>query len=220
MNLKVLKVVTGILTCVLLISNFSANAKSVCLNPHRWNEDPVYLMHGYCDRGYYIFGYITNSTAQLQAPAHSIGSVVWFNPNKMEETAAINGTNLTGYLDGIALMSCSDVGKEVYLQREGYDKEGPFIVASCAWQAHMFGSICYIGEVAEVGFKTAERWGMVSLVNNEKIVNRYREDNVQVFVNGGVTSSETPVDYRSWWLDQVEFTSGLKFKDMGVSCKP
>lgn len=162
-----------------------------------------------------IPGNITLKTWFTPAPEHTVGNVVWYSPGVMEATAKYRGLDLTGYLDGVSLMSPADIGKTVWINHPDFGWEGPYLVVDCAQQNHMYGVIVSRSEVVEVGFKTALRWGMVTNYR----VNEYRIEDVKVYIGEGYPYhlnflmyihygiNIDPVNYRQWFLDTVEFTS-------------
>jgi hypothetical protein len=177
------------------------------------------LKNGYCDfRDRWIPGLITDASYRRPAPQHIIGNVVWYNPGVMESVAQGKNIDLASYVDGIALMSVGDVGQTVWLKRPGGSWEGPFIVIDCSAQYHMFSSVYYGGEVAEIGFKTAERWGMVHLTPEGKIDTssiQWNLNDVEVFKGGSPPDAQSqPVHYVSWWKEQTKFTNGLGFPEI------
>jgi len=178
------------------------------------------LEKGYCDRyGYYIPALITYSTWERVAPTHSIGRAIRYNPFLMEATAERNGIDLTPFLDGVALLSCADVGQTVWIKRSGGDWEGPFVVADCIKREHMFAAICYKEELVEVGFRTAERWGMAHMEGEIVVTDRYVEYDVEVYKSPDPPApTSEPVNYRSWWLENARFTNGKSFSELGFHC--
>jgi hypothetical protein len=152
-------------------------------------------------------------------PDHAKGVVTWVNPNRMEDTASVNNIDLSPFKDGIALMSCSDVGETVWLKRQSHDWEGPFVVADCANPKHMFAAICYKGEIAELGFKTAVSWGLATYESEKVGIIRHTVDDVEIAKSSDVPSISTePVDYREWWLSKLKFVNGEVFTDMNFQC--
>lgn len=186
-----------------------------CISAHTEYDSYEDLVGGYCDRNdHYIYGLITIESWNITLPAYAKGNVVWYSPDLMEATAQAQGIDLSQYVDGVALMSCQDFGQVVWIKRPGYDWEGPFIVVDCAKRQHMFAAIYYNGEIAEVGFKTAERWGMVHIENGERIVSSYVALDVEIYKGSAPPQGGDSVDYRNWWLDQVQFTSGKSLGEL------
>jgi len=91
--------------------------------------------------------WVTRETWYTPAPFYSEGYSVWYDPWIIEATAHVRGMDLSGYLDGVALMSPADLGKEVWIRRDGHDWEGPFLVVDCAQQNHMYAAVVNHGEV-------------------------------------------------------------------------
>jgi hypothetical protein len=152
-------------------------------------------------------------------PDYAKGVVTWVNPHRMEDTASVNNIDLTPFKDGIALMSCSDVGETVWLRRPEHEWEGPYVVADCANKKHMFAAICYKREIAEVGFNTAVDWGLAYIEDDKvKIVSHTVQD-VEVFKSSDFPNpTGEPIDYPSWWLSKLKFVNGEKFEEMDFEC--
>ena len=94
-------------------------------------------------------------------PTKAVGNAVYYAPGVMEATAEIRGLSLDGYVDGVSLLTCREMGYPVWLKRPGYGWEGPFLVADCAAQGDLYTAVVHRGEVVEVGYETALRWGMI-----------------------------------------------------------
>ncbi len=147
----------------------------------------------------------------IPQPRLTDGWAVSYSPGIMEATAAFMGFDLTEYKDGVALMSCADVGHTVWIRRREewpdkfYEWDGPFLVVDCAeWDDH-YAIAMYFGEVIEVGFKTAERWGWVTRDWQGLHYTQYLE---WVDVWKGITPpaiAENAITYHEWFRDVVEF---------------
>jgi hypothetical protein len=142
------------------------------------------------------------------APVWFYSAAVWYDPYVMEGTAEWRGLDLTGYVDGIALLSPADIGLPVWLKRPGHDWEGPFLVVDSAMRGHFWPYATYIKEGLEVGHKTAAAWGMVD-DNGEKL---WRIDNVQVSkVDPQHLGNFTPVNYQEWFVENFEVEKDFNF---------
>ncbi len=177
------------------------------------------LENGYCDyRGRWIPGLITDESYRRAAPVHILGNIVWYNPGVMEQVASGKNIDLSSYVDGVSLMSVADVGQTVWLKRSGGSWEGPFIVIDCSASYHMFSNVYYGGEVAEIGFKTAQSWGMVSLTVEGKIDRsnvQWNLSNVEVYKGNSPPDGQSkPVRYVEWWMQHTKFTNGLGFPEI------
>lgn len=162
-------------------------------------------------------GLVTIETWYTPAPPYAYGSAVWYAPRVMEATAAYRQLPLDGYLDGVSLMSPSDIGRTVYLKRPGHDWEGPFLVVDCARRGDIWPVITKRGEIVEVGFQTAARWGMVNATEYDYGYDRpYRSANwkiegVEVLKMDTIPDwidHATPIDYVSWWAERAIFSNG------------
>lgn len=159
--------------------------------------------------GSWIPGLITHETWYTPAPIYSIGGAVFYAPNLMEATARWRGMSLAGYLDGVALMSPADLGRTVWIRRAGNAEfEGPFLSVDCAARQDMYGTVVIRGEVVEVGFETALRWGMVRGSESRWRTNDWRQE-VEVVVSDmrpAWTAHPLPTFYPKWWERRVEFS--------------
>ena len=144
---------------------------------------------------------VTYETWTTGHPAYSAGAATFYAPYVMEATADYRQLDLTAYVDGVSLMSPSDVGKVVWIKYDGV-WEGPFLSVDTAQQNHMCQAIQSRGEVIEVGYKTAERWGMVDWPK----VHEWKVD-VEVSLIPPEyldTCSIEKVYFPSWWTEQAE----------------
>jgi hypothetical protein len=167
------------------------------------------LRGGYCDHlGRYVPKLVTtDSYLTFRQPILTIGSITWYARGVME--SVVGGNLPPGYIDGIALMACSQAheGSTVYLDA-GSGWIGPFVAVDCPAQQHMYSNIVFDGDVAEVGFVTAQMLGMVSLNEaGEPIVNQYSLSSVKVCIsaNPGGDCAGNPVEFSSWWLENATF---------------
>lgn len=167
---------------------------------------------GYSGPDGWIPGWITWQSWFTPAPQHSIGNAVYYAPGVMEATAEVRELDLEEFLDGVALMSPADIGKTVWIKHPEYGWEGPFLSVDCAQQNDMYNVVIYRGEVIEVGFVTARKWGMV--VGGEtsrwwKPIS-WRLDEVEVFIGEELPDElGEPTDYVDWFLTFVEFRDTL-----------
>lgn len=123
----------------------------------------------------------------------------------MEATAKYRGFDLEGYVDGITLMSPADLGAEVWLKAPGREWEGPFLVVDCARRGDIWPVINFYGGVIELGFKTAERWGMVEQHSRWKAI-RWKERDVLVSkVPPSAGDRYEVINYRQWWISSAKF---------------
>ncbi len=163
----------------------------------------------YTDRGYCVPGYISSETWWTPAPQHSYGKAVWYAPYLMEATAEWRGMSLEGFEGGVAMMSPADIGQVVWLKRPGNTWEGPFLVVDVSANTHMWTTITQIGEIVEVGFETALRWGMVEGNQNGYSINEYMIRDVEVF-KGLHPPFETSVavNYVEWFESVLTWGNG------------
>lgn len=167
------------------------------------NNDPL---DGYFqeDRGW-IPGMISESSWMRGHPQYSYGAAVWYAPHVMEGTARARGLSLDGFLDGVSLMSPSDIGKTVWIRFPGQEWDGPYLVVDCAQINHHFAAVYYNKEVIELGWETALKYNMVG--PGRTVVDWSKHD-VQVWVGDERPLDDpgfAPVYYPDWWLSQVTF---------------
>ena len=173
----------------------------------------------YTDRGYCVPGQIASDTWWTPAPKHSYGKAVWYAPYLMNATAEWRGMSLEGFEGGVAMMSPADIGQVVWLKRPGEVEgnsaggagvwEGPFLVVDVSSRVHMWTTITQIGEIIEVDFQTALRWGMVEGNQNKYSINDYMIRDVEVY-KGLHPPFETSaaVDYVEWYEGIVAWGNG------------
>lgn len=149
---------------------------------------------------------ITVDTWFTPAPKYSYGKAVWYGRGVMEGTAYWRQLSLEDYLDGVALMSPADIGKTVWMRRPGHDWEGPYLVVDCAARGDMPRVAGVIGEVVEVGFETAVRWGMVN--SDQTQVYKWMLRDVEIYIDNDQPgeSLSDPVYYPDWWVERAEYT--------------
>jgi len=144
---------------------------------------------------------ITLAQWMTPAPIYSRGGAVWYAPGVMEANCQYRGYDMDRFEDGVAMMSPSDLGKTVWLRPLGQDWQGPFIVCDCGVRGQVYEMVTVRGEVVEVGWSTAERWGMGPFDGGWKT-------EVEVFVGDkepsvGLDFVE-PIDYVDWFIKLVE----------------
>ena len=168
----------------------------------------------YIDRGYCVPGNVSSETWWTPAPQHSYGKAVWYAPYLMDATAEWRGMSLEGFEGGVAMMSPADMGQVVWLKRpassmSGGEWEGPFLVVDVSSIIHMWTTVTQIGEVVEVDFQTALRWGMVEGNKNSYSVNEYMIRDVEVYkgLHPPFESAEA-VDYVEWFKTILTWGNG------------
>ena len=102
-------------------------------------------------------GLITYDAWWFDSPRNFYGVMSSYAPGVME--AQVAHRKLPEGTRGVALMSCGDIGKKVWLRPEGMSWDGPFIVVDCSQHNHMYYHVVGMGLVVEVGFKQTQKWG-------------------------------------------------------------
>ena len=146
------------------------------------------------------------------SPNYIIGNAVYYAPYMMQATAKARGLSLDGYVDGVSGLSCADIGMTVWIRRPGFWWEGPFLNVDCAQRNDMYGTVVWRAEVIELGFETAERWGMVERSGTGWRALSWRTEDVEVSKLPPEHVSGSPVPLRQWWLDRVEYVGWQEFQ--------
>ena len=165
--------------------------------------DDNYALNGYWWYGHWIPGLPTLGSWFSGSPDLSIGNAVFYGPWVMEGTARARGLSLDGYVDGVSGLSCADVGLKLWIRPPGRDWEGPFLNVDCSQRNDIYGNIVHRGEVIEVGFKTAERWGMVKTTAEGYDVLDWRLDRVLVSKLPPDQIETEAVPFKEWWLERL-----------------
>jgi len=136
--------------------------------------------------------WVTNRTWFTPAPKHTRGNALYYASGVMEGAANRRGFDLTGYKGGVAMMSPADVGKTVWLRRGWFGFwEGPYLVVDVMQRNHVYNLVVNYGEVVEVDYQTAVRWGMIRSGRGSLPVEVYKGS---IPITFGI-----PTDYKSWF---------------------
>jgi len=145
---------------------------------------------------------VTRETWQTPAPQYAVGGAVFYSPGIMEAQFRYRGWDPAHYLDGVAMMSPANIGDIVWLKRPGGEWEGPFLVVDCAMRGDFYSVAIGRREIVEVGWKTAQRWGMGPFDGG------WRMDKVSVWIGDRPPrkdqADDTPIDYRKWVIDNAK----------------
>lgn len=98
-------------------------------------------------------------------PPVTSGVAVYYQPGAMEATAQYRGFPLNPqppYIGYVAAETPAMIGWTVWLKRQRNDWEGPYLVVDCPIRGYQYGQVVLWGQVVEVDFFTAVRWGMVN----------------------------------------------------------
>ena len=164
-----------------------------------------YALNGYWWYGDWVPGLPTLDSWFSGSPILAVGNAVFYGPWVMEGTAVARGFSLEGYVDGVSALSCADLGQEVWLQRPGEEWEGPFLIVDCSQRNDIYGNIVHREEVVELGYKTAERWGMVQTTTEGYHVLHWRVVGVVVskLPPDQITTAAIPL--KDWWLERLTY---------------
>lgn len=152
------------------------------------DDDPY---NGYYYRGDCIPGVITEDSYRFEYPPAASGYAVYYDKGVMTQVS--NRFNMQGYKGGVALMSCEEIGRAVWLQISGV-VDGPYLVTDCTRDYGMFKNLGYNEIVVEVGWNTYQSFVERGLWNG------YATVCFQPDCNKGVWLSD-------YWLNMVEFQS-------------
>lgn len=222
--LKILRLLALMLAASLSLKSPQLASAQDCIieraEPTCNNGDPL---DGYWWYDGWVPGYISLDSWFAGSPVHAIGNAVYYAPFMMEATAAARGLSLEGYVDGVSGLSCADVGLEVWIKRDparttagqsgvGQGWEGPFLNVDCAQRNDMYGAVVFRGEVIEVGFETALKWGMVERTSPWSWRNLiWRLEEVAVSKLPPEHATGSPVPLLDWWLSGVTFVTPSEY---------
>lgn len=146
---------------------------------------------------------ISEETWLSPMPDYVVGNATFYSPYLMEATARYRGMSLAGYVDGVSLFSPADIGEVVWIRLPGEALwEGPYLVVDCAQQNHMYAAVVHKGEVVEVSWRTARRWG---LIEGGRII-QHRLDGVEVSkLRPSAVLDMTPVPFKEHFLETLTF---------------
>jgi len=98
----------------------------------------------------------------MRMPETSVGLAEFYAPQVMDAQVEYRGLvyDRVKYVGAEALPFCSEIGHDAWLQRVGWDWEGPFLVADCARRNDLYGIIVLRRAAVEVDFDTAVAWHM------------------------------------------------------------
>lgn len=90
-------------------------------------------------------------------PTESItltGDAAFYAPGRMAQVIDYRDADLGGFAGGVALMSCGDLGREVWLQFPDDVWTGPYLVVDCAQRDHYHYLVDQLGRVVDVCWET------------------------------------------------------------------
>jgi hypothetical protein len=157
-----------------------------CKDKGRTNGFTIDWMGGFC-----VPGVITKESQYFDSPTDHYGLLSSYGPNVMEANVAYRGLN-PREVDGVALMSCADIGKTVWLRLPGGPWKGPFVVVDCSGRNHLYYHEVALGLAVEIGYATAVEWGNV-----------FRADRVDVHIGASPPSNWDGVFLPVWWVQNV-----------------
>lgn len=134
-------------------------------------------------------GYITREGQWYEPPTDFYGVMSSYAPGVME--AQVAHRKLPEGTRGVALMSCANIGKKVFLRPQGRGWEGPFIAVDCSQRNHMYYHQVGMGLVVEIGYKQTEKWGFRTA------------GRIDVHIGSGAPGAYDPVYLGYWWVENA-----------------
>jgi hypothetical protein len=131
---------------------------------------------------------ITRESQFYSTPSLFSGIMSSYPEGLMERMCQINGP-CNGYKGGVAVVSCSAVGKSVWLRPSGKKWSGPYLVVDCGAREHVYYHHAILNLAVEVGHATAQRWGFT------------RASYIEVSI-GGPKEGYTPA-IGPWWVHNI-----------------
>lgn len=166
------------------------------------------LYGGYWWLDAWVPGLVSQETRFAELPQVVKGGALFYGPGVMEATAEFYGLDWSeDIVDGVSLLTCAEIGHKVWLKRPGHEWEGPFLVADCSSREDLYAHIFFRREVVEVGFETAERWGMATRKGTDPWykAHLWRIDNVLVSRVPPWKINTAPVDMQAWFETVLTF---------------
>lgn len=145
-------------------------------------------------RNYCVPGELTWGSVRYRSPSNFFGLMSSYAAGVMENVIENKGLD-PRRVRGVALMSCGDIGRTVWLRRPEIGVwEGPFIAVDCSQRRHMYYHEVGMGLVVEVGYRTASEWG------------EYVRNRIDVHIGSGPPGAWSGVYYPAWWVyNKMEF---------------
>lgn len=139
------------------------------------------------DVGVCVPGILTKGAWLTKSPSRFWGTGDTYAPGLMEYVC---DGRCNGYKDGVALMSCGDVGRTAWLKRPDKKWDGPFLVVDCSHKRHLWMNV-NVGLVVEWGYKTTERWGQAVVPG------------IIVHLGSKPNDNSRGWYYRTWWIENA-----------------
>lgn len=140
-------------------------------------------------RDFCVPGFLTREGQFYTSPTDFYGVMSSYAPSVMENQ--VRYRKLPEGTRGVALMSCADIGKIVWLRPLDQAWQGPFISVDCSGYNHIYYHMVGMGLVVEVGFKQTEKWGFRTA------------GRIDVHIGSGPPGSYDPVYLAYWWVENA-----------------
>lgn len=188
------------------------NQEEICKKYNMFDKNPL---TGFIDDwGFCVPGLVTTEVWFTKSPQYVYGTAVPYSPGMMKATAIwrelyeVAYKYGTEYLGGVATPSPADIGETVWLRREGFTWEGPYLVVDCSRRADMTTHIAINQQVVEIDFNTAVRWGIAHYTKDWWEIDIAVVFPVEVFYGTEKPKEDIreridPIFFAEYWLDTV-----------------
>jgi hypothetical protein len=141
---------------------------------------------GYCWlEKYWVPGVVVPRMLYYKQPSLVWGYVSHYDPGVMPSAP--------GYVGGVALEMCADVGETVWIKPGSMPWDGPFLVVDCARPVGVYVNAVIFGIAVEVDQATFLRWG------------RYRGAAIVSKKSPETIGGELPIYIGDWFMSQDPF---------------
>jgi hypothetical protein len=197
---------------LLLILPASAVAQADCngfpiVTFSGWSGEMAALRHGFCVQDetgalYWQDG-LPDWNSHNQMPVYFQTRAIWQSRGVIEQTAALNGVDLTPFDGAVALNSCALVGSTVYVRQNATERWIEVVVADCVKRDHLHYHTVAVESGIELQWELAEALGVTTHINEWGGVGMY---GFEVCLGlPMVDCIGTPVDYTDWYLEHVMY---------------
>lgn len=164
------------------------------VNEITWNIDCTdnnpyngFIFYDWC-----VPGVITKASWMTRYPQYTVGVATYYQPGIMQTVVENRGMSLSGYVDGIVLMTCAHVGESVWVRRGSLGWEGPYLVVDCGQPDGTWGYSQYRLHV-EVDYNRWVQWRDTTGTGR-----------IELCI-GSSNCSGSPATWYGWFLATVEW---------------
>jgi len=171
--------------------------------PWEVNCNNVADVDGFIDRGFCVPGVVLWATYFTRSPSRFYGVGSSYAPGIMEYMCERNG-GCAGFKDGVALMSCGDIGRTVWIKvSDNRPWYGPLKAVDCSQAFHSYVNVVEYNLSIELGAKTAEHLGLRTM------------ESVGIALGAKPRDVWWGVSYQVWWIEnalEFRFTVGINWE--------